>query len=406
MAEDKRFRKVTWELMAQLLQVDNIEDALSGCIEIIVKTLNSECGTIWLLDSDKKRLHPVFSTGPTDLSNVSIENGIGIEGLVTTTGQSVIISDAMNDPRYSGTTHEDYGLKVRSMICVPLNNLKEVIGCVQVINKTDGSLYDKEELELCEHTAALAAITIDEKGLSINVEEKKDVLITVENLTKSFSNGDSMLQVLKGVNLEIYKNEFLVVLGESGCGKTTMMNIIGGMDYLTSGRIYVEGRDISRLTERELTLYRREYIGFIFQAYNLMPNLTALENVRFIAELVDHPMNPEEAIAKVNLTNRSGNYPGQMSGGQQQRVSIARAIVKRPKLILADEPTAALDYTTSIEVLSVIEDIVKTQGTTILMVTHNPEIAKMANRVIKMRNGKIASIKRNMNPVKATELVW
>lgn len=406
MADDKRFNKVTWELMAQLLQVDNIEDALSGCIEIIVKALNSECGTIWLLDPKKERLHPVFSTGPTDLTNVSIENGIGIEGLVTNTGQSVIIADALNDPRYTGTTHEDYGLKVRSMICVPLNNLKEVIGCVQVINKNDGTLYDEDELRLCEHTASLAAITIDEKGLSVHVEQKKEVLITVENLTKSFSNGDSMLQVLKGVNLEIYKNEFLVVLGESGCGKTTMMNIIGGMDYLTGGKIYVEGRDISRLTEHELTLYRREYIGFIFQAYNLMPNLTALENVRFIAELVDKPMRPEDAIAKVNLSNRSGNYPGQMSGGQQQRVSIARAIVKRPKLILADEPTAALDYTTSIEVLSVIEDIVKTQGTTIMMVTHNPEIAKMANRVIKMRNGKIASIKRNMNPVKATELVW
>lgn len=406
MAKNKRFNKVTWELMSQLLQVDNIEDALSGCIEIIVKALNSECGTIWLLDPKKERLHPVFSTGPTDLTNVSIENGIGIEGLVTNTGQSVIISDALNDPGYSGTTHEDYGLKVRSMICVPLNNLKEVIGCIQVINKNDGSLYDNDELELCEHTAALAAITIDEKGLRVNIEENKDVLIRVENLTKSFSNGDSMLQVLKGVNLEIYKNEFLVVLGESGCGKTTMMNIIGGMDHLTGGRIYVDGRDISRLTERELTLYRREYIGFIFQAYNLMPNLTALENVRFVAELVDKPMRPEEAIAKVNLSNRSGNYPGQMSGGQQQRVSIARAIVKRPKLILADEPTAALDYTTSIEVLSVIEDIVKAQGTTIMMVTHNPEIAKMANRVIKMRNGKIASIRRNMNPVKAAELVW
>ena len=147
-------------------------------------------------------------------------------------------------------------------------------------------------------------------------------------------------------------------------------------------------------------------MGFIFQAYNLMPNLTALENVQFIAELVDKPMSAEEAIAKVKLTDRANNYPGQMSGGQQQRVSIARAIVKRPKLILADEPTAALDYTTSIEVLSVIEEIVKSQGTTVMMVTHNAEIAKMADRVIKVRGGKISSIKKNLRPLHAEQLVW
>ena len=147
-------------------------------------------------------------------------------------------------------------------------------------------------------------------------------------------------------------------------------------------------------------------MGFIFQAYNLMPNLTAQENVEFIAELVDDPMPAEEAIEKVGLSSRANNYPGQMSGGQQQRVSIARAIVKKPQLILADEPTAALDYTTSIEVLSVIEGIVRDQGATVMMVTHNPEIAKMADRVVKVRNGKIASIKKNMHPLHAEELVW
>ncbi|MBQ1923652.1 MAG: ATP-binding cassette domain-containing protein, partial [Lachnospiraceae bacterium] len=144
----------------------------------------------------------------------------------------------------------------------------------------------------------------------------------------------------------------------------------------------------------------------IFQAYNLMPNLTALENVEFIAELVKDPMPASEAIEAVGLTDRADNYPSQMSGGQQQRVSIARAIVKRPRLIMADEPTAALDYATSIEVLSVIEDIVRTQGTTVMMVTHNPEIAKMADRVVKVRSGKIASIRKNMHPLRAEELVW
>lgn len=406
MAEEKRFAKATWQIMEQLLEVDNLEDALSGSLEIIVKTLNSEAGAIWFLDTKTDRLSPLFHIGPADISNITVENGLGLEGIVTKTGKSIIVEDTANDPRFDGTVFDDNGLVTKTMICVPLNNLHDIIGCVQVVNKKDGSLYDAEELQLCERMASLAAITIDEKGLLVDLGEKKEVLAVLKDVTKEFQTGDTVLQVLKGINLELYKNEFVVVLGESGCGKSTMMNIIGGMDFLTGGTLLIEGQDFSHLSDTELTKYRREYIGFIFQAYHLMPNLTAQENVEFIAELVDDPMPAEEAIAKVKLTERANNYPGQMSGGQQQRVSIACAIVKRPKLILADEPTAALDYATSIEVLSVIEDIVKNQGTTVMMVTHNPEIAKMADRVVKVRNGKIALIKKNMHPLHAEELVW
>ena len=406
MAEEKRFAKATWKIMEQLLEVDNLDDALSGSLEIIVNTLNSEAGAIWLLDPKTDRLSPLFHMGPVDVSNISVENGMGIEGLVTKTGKSVMVTDAAADPRFDGTVFDDNGLVTRTMICVPLNNLHDVIGCVQIVNKRDGSLYEKDELRLCEQMASLAAITIDEKGLIVDLGEKKEVLAALKDVTKEFPSGDGVLKVLKGVNLEIYKNEFVVVLGESGCGKSTMMNIVGGMDFLTDGTLTIEGKDFSHPTDAELTKYRREYIGFIFQAYNLMPNLTALENVQFIAELVKDPMPAEKAIAKVRLTERAGNYPGQMSGGQQQRVSIARAIVKRPKLILADEPTAALDYTTSIEVLSVVEDIVRHQGATVMMVTHNPEIARMADRVVKVRSGRIASIKKNLHPVHAEELVW
>ena len=392
--------------MEQLLEVDNLDDALSGSLEIIVKTLNSEAGAIWLLDPKTDRLTPMFHIGPADISDITVENGLGIEGVVTKTGKSVIVEDAANDSRFDGTVFDDNGLITKTMICVPLNNLHDVIGCVQIVNKKDGSLYDTDELQLCERMASLAAITIDEKGLIVDLGERKEILATLRNVTKEFPSGDGVLRVLKGINLDIYKNEFVVVLGESGCGKSTMMNIVGGMDFLTDGTLTVEGRDFSHPSDAELTKYRREYIGFIFQSYNLMPNLTALENVQFIAELVQEPMDAAEAIAKVGLAERANNYPGQMSGGQQQRVSIARAIVKKPKLILADEPTAALDYTTSIEVLSVVEDIVRNQGATVMMVTHNPEIAKMADRVIKVRNGKIASIKKNLHPVHAEELVW
>ena len=406
MAEEKRFAKATWQIMEQLLEVESLDGALSGSLEIIVNTLNSEAGAIWLLDPNTDRLSPLFHIGPADVSNITVENGLGIEGLVTKTGKSIMVTDAAADARFDGSVFDDNGLVTKTMICVPLNNLHDVIGCVQIVNKKDGSLYDEEELQLCEHMASLAAITIDEKGLIVDFGEKKEILATLKNVTKEFPSGDGVLKVLKGINLEIYKNEFVVVLGESGCGKSTMMNIIGGMDFLTDGALTIEGKDFSHPTDAELTRYRREYIGFIFQAYNLMPNLTALENVQFIAELVKDPMDAAEAIDKVGLSARANNYPGQMSGGQQQRVSIARAIVKRPKLILADEPTAALDYTTSIEVLSVIEDIVKNQGATVMMVTHNVEIAKMADRVVKVRGGRIASIKKNLHPVHAEELVW
>ena len=219
-------------------------------------------------------------------------------------------------------------------------------------------------------------------------------------------NGEEVRQVLKGVDLDVYPGELMVVLGESGCGKSTLLNIIGGMDKMTSGKLTVNGKDMSNPTEDQLTEYRREYIGFIFQSYNLMPNLSAYENIEFIGEISKNPMDSMEALTMVGLEDKADNMPSALSGGQMQRVSIARALVKDPKIILADEPTAALDYETSIKVLDVIESIVRDRKTTVLMVTHNPEIAKMANRVIKLRDGKISSIRVNLHPLHAAELVW
>ena len=407
--ENKNIRsnQAIYRIMEQLLEVDNLEDALSGALTTIVEILRSEAGAIWLLDPKTDRLHPVFHIGPADISNISIENGIGIEGVVTKTGKSVMITDCDNDPRFSGTVFDDQGLKAKSLICVPLNDMRDVIGCVQVVNKQDGESYDDSELDLCEKMASLAAITIDEKGLKIKLdEEEKKVLIKLENVIKEFPSGEGVSRVLKGINLEIYENEFVVVLGESGCGKSTMMNIIGGMDFLTEGTLTIEGKDFSHPSDADLTEYRRNYVGFVFQSYNLMPNLTAKENIDFIAEIAPDPMSSEDALDKVGLLAKGGNFPAQLSGGQQQRVSIARALVKRPKVILADEPTAALDFTTGQEVLRVFEDIVKTNGTTVLMITHNVEIAKMANRVVKLRGGRVASIKTNMHPLTADEISW
>jgi len=203
----------------------------------------------------------------------------------------------------------------------------------------------------------------------------------------------------------VYEGELLVLLGESGCGKSTVLNIIGGLDQLTSGSFKFRDQNFSRADEKPLTDYRREHIGFVFQSYHLMPNLTAKQNLQFIAELKEDSEDADKLLELVGLSERKTNYPSQMSGGQQQRVSIARALVKKPHLVLADEPTAALDCATSIEVLEVIEQVAAA-GVSVMMVTHNEEITKMANRVIRMRNGKIDEIKINRYPCKPSELVW
>ena len=407
MAENnKQYAQATYRIMEQLLEVDDLQEALAGSLEIIVKELDAEAGAIWLLDKETDRLHPMFHIGPVDISGISVENGIGLEGVVTRTGKPIVIENAEDDPRYEDTVFGDQGLSVKTLICVPLNDLSETIGCVQVVNKKGGGKYDTEALQVAERMASLAAITIEEKGLLVGDTEDREVLVTLDNVIKDYYNPGRVSRVLKGINLNIYRGELLVVLGESGCGKSTMMNIIGGMDNLTDGKLLVEGVDYSHPSDRELTAYRRHYIGFIFQSYNLMPNLSAIENVRFIAELCDEPMAPQEALNRVGLGEKSNQFPAQMSGGQQQRVAIARALVKKPKLILADEPTAALDHETSIEVLQAIEALVKEQQTTVIMITHNPEIGKMADRVVKLKGGRVFSIKRNAHPLSAAELEW
>ena len=406
MEKKNKFNDVLIQLLQEILGEDDLEQALAGSLEILVRALKSDMGVIWLWDKKTDRLVPMFETGPLDLSNQSIELGTDLESYVNKTGEQVILSQMAPDERFTGSILEDYGYKIENMICVPLGNLKEVVGCLQIVNKKDSVPFTEEDVQLCTRIAAVTALTIDEKGLTINAGEKKEILISARNIIKEFPSGEGVTRVLKGINLDIYKGEFLVILGESGCGKSTLVNIIAGMDNLTDGTLLVGGEDYSHPTDNQLTAYRREYVGFVFQSYNLMPNLTAQENVQFIADIAPDPMEAADAIAKVGLSERANNYPSALSGGQQQRVSIARAIVKQPKIVFADEPTAALDYQTSIEVLQVFESIVNTRGTTVVMITHNPEIAKMANRVIKLKNGLVGSVKLNLRPAKAVDLVW
>ena len=400
------YTQVVWEITTLLQKAESLEEALRASLGEVVKAVGAEAGTIWFYNaSGDKRIYPSFWIGGADLTGFSLELGEGIAGTVVKEGKSTVVKDCQKDERWAGRFDSVTGFVTKSMICVPLVNKYEVIGCIQIINKKDGSLYNDEDINLCENLAMLTAIAVDGRGLNLGFAESRKSIISLRNVTKTFGTGENKLQVLKGVNLDIREGEFLVILGESGCGKSTMLNIIGGMDQLTTGTFLFDGNDYSKADEKTLTEYRRHSVGFIFQAYNLMPTLTAEENLQFIGELCEDPMDASEALERVGLAQRKENYPAQMSGGQRQRVSIARALVKKPRIILADEPTAALDYETSIEVLTVLEEVIKS-GTTLLMVTHNEEIAKMANRVIRMKGGVVAEVIVNRHPASAKELVW
>lgn len=233
----------------------------------------------------------------------------------------------------------------------------------------------------------------------------KDILISVEDVYKTYHTGEIDTPVLKGITFDVYKGEFICILGESGSGKSTMLNIIGGLLNADSGSIKFNGKEIIDLSEKELTAHRRDNIGYIFQNYNLLPNLTAKQNLDIIAELTNSSADSEEMLKLVGLGEKVKSYPSQLSGGQQQRVSIARALIKNPVLVLADEPTAALDCETSKEVLEVFE-LVVSQGTTLVVVTHNENITKMANRIIRLRNGVVFETIINENPIKAKDLEW
>lgn len=400
------YTQVVWEITKLLQEAESLEDALRTSLSEVVKAVGAEAGTIWFYNSaGDRRIYPSFIIGGADLTGMSLAEGEGIAGQVVQSGKTTVVKDCQKDERWAGRFDEATGFVTKSMVCVPLINKYETIGCIQIINKKDGSLYDDADVALCEDLAMLTAIAIDGRGLNLGFAEEKKSIISLRGVTKVFGQGDTQIQILKGVNLDVREGEFLVILGESGCGKSTMLNIIGGMDQLTGGTFLFDGEDYSHADEKTLTMYRRHSVGFIFQAYNLMPTLTAKENLEFIGELCEDPMDAEAALERVGLLGRKDNYPSQMSGGQQQSVSIARALMKKPRLILADEPTAALDYETSIEVLTVLEEVIKV-GTTMLMVTHNEEIAKMANRVIRMKGGVVAEIIVNRHPAAAKELVW
>ena len=232
------------------------------------------------------------------------------------------------------------------------------------------------------------------------------MFLEIRNIKKSFGQGDSFVEVLKGINLEINRGEFCVLLGPSGSGKSTLLNIIGGIDGADSGDIYIDGEKMSNMNEKRLTLYRRKHLGYIFQMYNLIPNLTVQENIEGGAYLSDKPLEMEELLRTLGLYEHRKKLPNQLSGGQQQRTAIGRAIIKNPDILLCDEPTGALDYKTSKEILKLIETVNQKYGNTIIMVTHNDAIKDMADRVVRLRDGMIRKNYVNEARVSAQDLEW
>jgi putative ABC transport system ATP-binding protein len=232
------------------------------------------------------------------------------------------------------------------------------------------------------------------------------VLIDVENVSKTYPMGAFRVHALKEVTLKIGRGEFLVVLGPSGSGKTTLLNLLGGMDSASSGKISVEGADITKLNEKGLNEYRRYNIGFIFQFFNLIPTLTAAENIELAAELVRNPRKTEEVLAEVDLKERAGHFPSELSGGEQQRVAIARALVKDPPILLCDEPTGDLDFETGKHILSVMREINRANKKTVIVVTHNTAIGEIADRVLRLRSGEVVEAKENPSPIDPDRLRW
>lgn len=230
--------------------------------------------------------------------------------------------------------------------------------------------------------------------------------IEVKDLVKKYKTGEVEVTAVDDISFEIEKGEIVVIVGASGAGKTTLLNLLGGMDNLSYGRIVVDGRDISNYTEKQLTEYRRNDIGFVFQFYNLVQNLNALENVELATQICTNTLAPARVLEQVGLRDRMKSFPSQLSGGEQQRVAIARAIAKNPKLLLCDEPTGALDYNTGKEVLKLLQETARRNNMTVIIITHNQAIAPMADRVIKMRSGKIEENIKNDNPVLIDEVEW
>jgi len=270
-----------------------------------------------------------------------------------------------------------------------------IIGCIQLINKKDGMLFDDNDLRLCQDLAALAAIALEKQGLLIKESPEKKVLNRLEEVSKNYIMGEVTVEALKTTSLEVYEGELLVILGPSGSGKSTLLNLLGGMDQPTLGRVFFEDKELSHASEKEMTLYRRYKVGFVFQFYNLIPVLTVEENITLplmLDGLKPDPVWLDELIGRLGLDDKRRSLPNQLSGGQQQRTAMARALIHRPALVLADEPTGNLDSANGREIMTLLRETVRRVGQTLLLITHDPNVAAQADRVVIIEDGRLSPV--------------
>lgn len=397
-----------WRVTDLLQKSQNLQETFDIAMTQIIYETKAESGTLWICDENRESITPVILHGPNvkGMKNLKLKYGEGIAGSVVKTGKRVIIQDVKNESGWAKRFDNATGYETRTMLCVPLFANDSCIGTIQLVNRRDGGLFHENDLELCEAIADLFRIAIERKGFYLKDLKIKETLISLENITKNYSMGEIVVEALKEVSIDVYEGELLVILGASGSGKSTLLNLIGGMDQPTSGTITINNRNLSNAGDRELTDYRKHDIGFVFQFYNLIPDLTAGENISIAAELVDSSRDVDEVLEEVGLLHKKNNFPSQMSGGEQQRVSIARALVKRPRILLCDEPTGALDYESGKMIICLLEKIARKFDGTVIIVTHNANFGAIADRVIKMRSGRIVEITTNANPTPAERIEW
>lgn len=247
---------------------------------------------------------------------------------------------------------------------------------------------------------------VEMQGQNVTIRREKAIAFRTVGLTKTYETEAGPVHALRGLDIELYQHEAVVMLGPSGSGKSTFLNILGGLDRPTSGQVFFRGDELTRFDDTSLTLYRRRHVGFVFQFYNLIPSLTAMENVELVTEIADNPISAAEALTLVGLEHRLNHFPAELSGGEQQRVAVARAVAKRPDVLLCDEPTGALDSKTGVSVLAAIEQVNRELGTTTILITHNAGIAAMADRTISFADGRIATIETTQNKTSAKDLSW
>lgn len=349
---------------------------------------------LWQFDEGKDKIKYVISSGKSGC-DIEIPD---LDELDKHTEQ--IVTGGTNNPVIS-FFQKELSIMIHNIYIIKICDGPKTWGYLKIVNFSDEGIIEIRAKEV------RYIRTLIENSIAYHEQIKyaKEKLLTLSNVKKTYYVGNVITPVLKGITIDIFKGELITILGASGSGKTTLLNLIGGMDSLTEGKFIFEGKDYSTASERVLTNYRRNNVGYIFQAYNLMPNLRVKENIDFIAALCKHPYDSREILRSVGMVEYDKNYPSQLSGGQQQRVSIARAIVKKPQIILADEPTAALDYKNSIEILKILQKLVL-EGATMVMVTHNEEISKMANRIVRIHDGMIVDITQNRQPCLAESIEW